>query len=367
MNVVIRADASTQIGTGHVMRCLTLANQLAANGAEVRFMCRAHAGHLISYIEESGFAVERLPSGSHSVANSPGPVSGWLGVPWEQDAQETLLALIRLSAPCDWLIVDHYCLDARWEKAVRHRVEHLMVIDDLANRRHDCDLLLDTGLYSDGGTRYRNLVGESCRVLIGPSYALLRREFRERDREIRIRDGTIRRLLVSFGGADSTGETAKVLAALGDQGLRDLEVDVVVGGANPHLDDLRQRAASLPNVVVHVDTREMAGLMARADLAIGGGGTTTWERLYLGLPSMVIVQAENQIQQTESLVRHGCLLNLGWHHAVSAERIRAELVKLRREPGRVGFMAEQSLALPVGELGAEEVSEKLMEYTHVGT
>lgn len=367
MNIVIRADASTQIGTGHVMRCLTLASQLGADGAEVRFVCRAQAGHLISLIEESGFAVARLSDKSPMTADSAGAVSNWLGVPWEQDAQETLGVMERFNASCDWLIVDHYCLDARWERTVRPRVGNLMVIDDLADRKHDCDLLLDTGLFDEGASRYRSLVGESCRQLTGPGYALLRREFRDCGRDSRKRDGSIRRLLVSFGGADSTGETVKVLTALGAPELRDLEIDVVVGRSNPRLDDLRQETASLPNGVVHVDARNMAALMRRADLAIGGGGTTTWERLYLGLPSMVVVQAENQIQQTESLARHECLFNLGWHHAVSAENIRTELVRLRREARRVRSMAERSLALPVGERGAEEVSRIMMEYTHVGT
>jgi len=299
--VVFRADAALHIGTGHVMRCITLAETLRARGAACRFVCRAHPGHLIEHIRQRGFAVAALPSvPTKAVAPAAdGPRlpahPHWLGADWQTDAEQTRAALG--DEPVDWLVVDHYALDARWEQRLRPACRRLMVIDDLADRPHACDLLLDQNL-GRRATDYAALVPDCCAVLAGPQYALLRPEFaalrpyslarRERPR--------LEHLLVTMGGVDKDNATGRVLDALRCCPLPpDGRLTVVMGARAPWLEHVRGLAATLPwPSDVRVDVDDMAQLMADSDLAIGAAGTTAWERCCLGLPSISMILAPNQ-------------------------------------------------------------------------
>lgn len=182
MNVYFRADAAALIGAGHVMRCLTLAAQLRRRGAAVTFICREFAGNLCDFIARQGFAVRRL-----AVAAGAEPTAAqdtWLGADWRRDAREVREILASQAQPADWLVVDHYAIDWHWERTVRPMVRRLLVIDDLANRRHVCDVLLDQNLHRDAAGRYDGLLPVHCRRLLGPRYALLRPEFWQANRRI---------------------------------------------------------------------------------------------------------------------------------------------------------------------------------------
>ncbi|MBL0225443.1 MAG: UDP-2,4-diacetamido-2,4,6-trideoxy-beta-L-altropyranose hydrolase [Geobacteraceae bacterium] len=177
MMVCIRTDASDVIGSGHVMRCLTLADELRQRGADVIFICRILLGNLIGLIEDKGYSVVRLqqPETEYIAAAEDVAHAAWLGVSWEQDAVDTIDAFGEKHPKL--LIIDNYALDSRWETKLRPYVEKIMVIDDLADRSHDCDLLLDQNLYQSIETRYDKLISESCKRLLGPKYALFRPEF----------------------------------------------------------------------------------------------------------------------------------------------------------------------------------------------
>ena len=302
MTVVFRADASLEIGTGHVMRCLTLAEVLKAKGAKCHFLCREQSGHLSDAIEARGFPVHRLPMGDAepfgAAAHEAGELAhaAWLGASWQQDAAASRPLLKQLSP--DWLVVDHYALDARWEAAVLPGPKtRLLVIDDLADRPHRADLLLDQNL-GRKAEDYVSLVPAHCRVLVGPQHALLRPEFAElRDVSLaRRQHGSLQRLLITLGGVDKDNATGRVLKALKACELPDdLKITVVMGATAPWLDDVKARAAELPwptEVVVNVS--DMARRMAEADIAIGAAGSTSWERCCLGLPTLMLVLAENQ-------------------------------------------------------------------------
>jgi len=178
--IVFRTDAALQIGTGHVMRCLTLAEALAERGAHCRFVCREHSGNLMELIRDRGFDAIGLPVESGRLAteaSSDEPIGAhatWLGADWAVDAEQACAALGDMDA--DWLIVDHYALDVRWERSLRSRCRRLMVIDDLADRIHDCDLLLDQNLGREPRD-YAGLVPDCSAILVGPRFALLRPEF----------------------------------------------------------------------------------------------------------------------------------------------------------------------------------------------
>jgi len=319
--VAFRVDASLQIGSGHVMRCLTLADELKHRGANVIFICRAHSGHLTSLIENKGYKLELLPQTGIEYISSANDVAhaAWLGVPLLQDADDTITALKGIKP--NWLIVDHYAIDNRWETKLRPYVCKIMVIDDLADRPHDCDLLLDQNLYQKLETRYYNMVPQSCHNLLGPKYALLRSEFASARKKLRQRDGHVRRLLVFFGGVDPTNETEKTLQALTGNIDLQIEVDVVVGSGNIHKEQIQNLCSAQNGFIFHCQVNNMAELMASADLSIGGGGATTWERCFLGLPSITIVVAENQLEASMAVENAGAAWNLGWHENVSVTSI----------------------------------------------
>jgi len=300
-HIAFRTDASLQIGTGHVMRCLTLADALQATGAQCHFICREHPGNLIAQIRQRGFSVSILPATAEAlitnelVVEARSNYAAWLGANWAIDAAQTKVGFGETAY--DWLIVDHYALDTRWEQTLRPLCRKLMVIDDLADRPHDCDLLLDQNLGRDADD-YNQLVPDGCTVLAGPHYALLRPEFAAlRDVSLRRRaTPQLKHLLITMGGVDQADATGKVLEVLHDCQLpADLRITVVMGTHAPWLKRVQLLAKLMPqSTEVKVDVNNMSQLMADSDLAIGAAGSTSWERCCLGLPSIIGVQAVNQ-------------------------------------------------------------------------
>lgn len=329
MNIAIRVDASVQLGSGHVMRCLTLAERLHRKGATVVFVCRDEEGSLCDFIASMNYVVHRLRTEDHLEVNV--------------DAEQTINAL-QQDSPLDWLIVDHYGLDRRWETALRVIARQLMVIDDLADRQHGCDLLLDQNFYWNMESRYDRLVPYGCQKFLGPRHALLREEFNEARRTLRQRDGTIRSLLVFFGGADPDNETAKALIGLRQLHRDDLVTDVVVGSQNPHKEDIERICQTIPRTHFHCQVCNMVTLMAKADLAMGAGGATTWERCFLGLPSITVVTADNQLQTTLDIAQTGAIWYLGRSRDLCAEdyaRAVAEAMADGEEMKRKSVVAMQ--------------------------
>lgn len=290
MKIAFRTDASNQIGTGHFMRCLTLADELKKQGAYIRFISRNLPPHLIETLNAKGMEYISLITDATQEPIDELAHSNWLGTSQFQDAQATLQALA--SQSWGWVIVDHYALDERWEKLVRAKCKKLMVIDDIADRQHDCDVLLDQNYYADMQTRYVSKVSSHCQLLLGPRYTLLREEFRTLREKINVRSGDVKKILVFFGGVDADNYTNLAIQALAELNIT-LPVDVVIGYQHPNREQIHQACIN-HGFICHVQTTRIAELMADADLAIGGGGTATWERCCLGLPTISFCLAENQ-------------------------------------------------------------------------
>ena len=356
MMVVFRVDASAKMGIGHLMRCLTLAEGLRSRGKEVRFICRAQPGNLIGLLKRRAMPVTVLPDAPEARSQGESDYAAWLGVSQAQDASQTIEALAGRRP--DWLIVDHYGLDAKWEQQLRPHVQHLMVIDDLADRPHDCDLLLDQNFAIEPEMRYRDLVPAACRLLLGPRYALLRREYRLWRQTLRPRDGRVRRVLVFLGGADPGHATSLALTALSTPELRHLHVDVVVGGNNPHRSALEAQARSRPRTTLHGHRPHLADLMAQADLAVGAGGVTTWERLCLGLPSLVISIAENQKPACVALAEAGVIYYAGDVGSLDEGKLSEHLCRILKDPKELVRMSEEG-ELMVDGWGVQRVVEAL--------
>ena len=368
--VIIRADASTRIGSGHVMRCLTLAEELRDTGAEVSFISRAHLGNLNELIREKGFQCHELPSAQEIEENphdTRSEYASWLGVSQQRDAQETIEA-IGNDRP-DWLIVDHYGLDEEWEKLLRPHVSKIMVIDDLADRRHDCDVLLDQNYFTNGEKRYDKLVSPACTKLLGPKYALLRREFREARKNLRERTGGVKRVLVFFGGADPDNITGLAIEALSAPELHHLQVDVVIGAQNPNREAVVKLVQDRPATTLHIQASNMAELMCEADLAIGAGGSTTWERCCMGLPSLTIPIAENQIPSTRDLCDLGVIMSLGNEGEISDKRLKEAVILVLAKPNALLAMSQIGMKMVSGD-GVKHLIElisgelKEIEFTH---
>jgi UDP-2,4-diacetamido-2,4,6-trideoxy-beta-L-altropyranose hydrolase len=316
MRVAFRADASIQIGTGHVMRCLTLADALRLRGHTCTFVCRDHPGNLVELIAQKGFEVRSLslpvPVVPDLKDDAPLAHADWLGVSWQQDAEQTMGVLA--GEHFEWLVVDHYALDVRWERWVASIANQVMAIDDLADRPHGCHLLLDQNLGRQSGD-YAHWVPEGCLSLIGPRYALLRPEFAElRAQSLERRQGfSLKRILVTLGGVDRDNITGQVLEALAQSRLpNEAVLDVVMGASAPALDAVRKQVETLPfRVSVSVNVTDMAERMCLADLCIGAAGSTSWERCCLGLPTILVVLAGNQESGARALDEAGAARVIG--------------------------------------------------------
>ncbi len=323
----VRVDSSEAIGSGHLMRCLTLAERMREDGWEVHFICRDLPGSLAALVGRQGFYLHLLPRHRHD-ASLEG-YAAWLTVSQEIDAAETR-EVLQTFPSVGRLVIDSYALDREWERRLRPLVREIFVIDDLANRPHDCDTLLDQNFYRDMEKRYIGLVPPTCRLLLGPRHALLRREFYEARKTLRRRDGKLRRILVFYGGSDQTCETEKAIAALLQLKLSNVNVDVVVGGGNPRWEPIRNICDEHDFLHYHLQVSNMAEIMAKADLCLGAGGTTTWERCFLGLPAIVTAIAENQFEICRDCAEAGLIYYLGKWDEVTQEDIAAGIERLMK-------------------------------------
>jgi UDP-2,4-diacetamido-2,4,6-trideoxy-beta-L-altropyranose hydrolase len=310
------------------MRCLALAGCLADRGARIRFLCAKYPGHLGAQIIASGMEIVLLPP---------------------EDALDEAVAARALAdfAPATLLVVDHYGLDVRWERAMRPLAKRIMVIDDLADRGHACDLLLDQNLHEGAQERYAGRVPRGCRMLLGPRHALLRSEFAQPGLA-RTRDGAINRVLVSYGGSDPDNESGKALDAIASLGLRAPQTELVLGTGNPRRQAIAERARIMNTVRVHEQTDEMARLISDCDLALGGCGVSAWERCALGMPALVTVMAEHQSESARILHKRGAVSCLGDGSRVDAAALARALEWAIASPRDIAAMGRNAFAVTAG-------------------
>jgi UDP-2,4-diacetamido-2,4,6-trideoxy-beta-L-altropyranose hydrolase len=349
MRVLIRADASVTIGSGHIARCLTLAHVLKNMGADVCFACRALAGHPLERLIHQGFVTYALPA--RYCEDEEQDIEAAL--PWQADVSamgEQLQGQPRF----DWLIVDHYGLDARWEQAARVFAGRIMAIDDLANRPHAVDLLLDQNFSAQVIDQpYARWVGPECHTFLGPRFALLRDEFQCEPIAIKPR---VERVLVNFGGFDAAGQVFAAMQAL--DGFDEVQVDFVAGLHNPHWQAMSALAAARPDWRLHTLTGDFFALMQSADLFIGAGGGTTWERAALGLPTVCISVANNQQLNAQLLAEAGVHLYLGPHGQLDTLQLRHAIARVIGDTALRRSFAHASRRLVDGR-GARRIAEAL--------
>ena len=294
---VFRVDASVRIGTGHVMRCLTLAKELEKKNANCVFVCQSREGDCIEFINKNGFKVLKIDGGYDEFEINI-------------DAKNTLEIIA--DQKFDWLIIDHYEIDAKWESKVRTIAKKIMVIDDLANRKHDCNILIDQNIRINARERYKELIPNECKLIFGPSNVILRTDFD--NIKIKNRTGEIKHILVYFGGNDIHNQAFKSIKAL--KQYPDISADIIIGSNHPFQDLIIKESTTSLIVSKSLD---MSDAMKRADLAFGVCGVAAWERCAMGLPTLVCINAENQREDSENLYRLGAIELLGESNEIDTD------------------------------------------------
>ena len=362
MDIAFRVDASIEIGSGHVMRCLTLADAFKAHGVRSHFVCREHDGNMIDVIAQKGYLVYRLPVEEviNKFCHEGEPEHfEWLGADWETDAEKTEKHFEDIKL--EWLIVDHYALEKKWESKLRRESRKIMVIDDLADRYHECDVLLDQ-TYGQEKNRYSCLVPSCCHLMLGAKFALLRPEFhRLRESSLAKRDKPIAsHLLITMGGVDKDDATSDVLSAIeGSELPSDCIISVVMGASAPWLEKVREKALMLPwNVSVKVDVSNMAELMASSFLVIGAAGSTSWERCSLGVPTIMAILAKNQRVIASGLALAGAASVFEADDADFVSLVRERLNECLADPVQLVSMSASARDVCKGD-GVERVINRL--------
>ncbi len=335
--VIFRCDASHKIGSGHVYRNVALAKSLKTLGYTPTFIQRAHPGNLGHFVEAQGFRSILLPVDNEYIVGAnlgPDDYEGWLGTSWSKDAEETIDTIYKSKEERpEWVVIDHYGLDHRWERKLRVHTDRIMVIDDLANRKHEADVLLDQNYFINASERYADLIPEHTQTLLGPRYAILRPEYSElhiKQQEKCYKDEENLRMLVNFGGVDRSNQTLRVLHILCKEPslAKKLQVTAVAGANNKCLPEVHKLKDFLPSLQVHSHVDDFASLMVKQDLAIGAPGTTTWERLCLRLPTIAIAIADNQEEPAQNLARSGFITYLGRDEKISDQEILESILTL---------------------------------------
>ncbi|MCE2517196.1 MAG: UDP-2,4-diacetamido-2,4,6-trideoxy-beta-L-altropyranose hydrolase [Alphaproteobacteria bacterium] len=311
MNIAFRVDGSRQIGTGHIMRCLSLAHYLMENGSHCSFITRPAEGDLIEKISSLGINILELPEATATEIepDEMRPYANWLGTSQHQDALDTI-ELLNGDTP-DWIVIDHYAIDQDWARLLRPHCRHIMVLDDMNTTTHDCDVLLNQNLNSTADD-YQSYVPEQCVVLTGPQFALLRPEFTEAaDAATHHQHLTTKtEVLVSMGGVDATNTARDVLKAIANRDHHnDVKIHLVVGPSAPWKENLENLSKEMPyEIELHINPPSMAALMARADIAIIAAGSTSWECCAMAMPMIALPLVDNQMHVAEHLEQHGAAL-----------------------------------------------------------
>ena len=320
MKCFIRVDSSTIMGSGHFMRCLVLAKFIRkAVSADIFFICRDLDGNVAFLARESGFSVLLLPPAEHK--NDLSGYESWLTVTLEQDANDTIDAIFSSleGDKADYIIVDNYAIDETWERRLRPFVKKIFVIDDLANRKHDCDFLLDQTYGIENTNKYIDLVPSKCVRFFGTSYSLLKSDYRKLRKEIDLIRYKVQNVMVFFGGSDDTGETVKVLKAIKYGKFNQYHFIVIVGESNPKKDFVKACCENLDNVEFHCQVENMEHYISISDIALASAGVNTWERCILGLPSIITMTADNQHEIVHQMREKSAAIILGSYESINCE------------------------------------------------
>jgi UDP-2,4-diacetamido-2,4,6-trideoxy-beta-L-altropyranose hydrolase len=358
MNIMFRVDASRIIGTGHIMRCLTLANELKKQGENTIFCSRHLTENLENMIVSLGHQLIKLiDKDKVEINHQVDQYSSWLETSQDFDANE-VIAKVKLEN-IDWVVVDHYALDTCWHKKIKENYKDIKIlaINDLFEKSHSCNLFLNQNVVLNEDSAYKTLLDTTVSKLLGPKYSLLRDEFNQYREQAEIRKNGVKNILVFFGGIDIDNVTGKALSALAQIENDTFSVKVVIGAAHPKADEIKQMCVTYGyNLNIQIDN--MAELMAWADLSIGASGSASWERSCLGLPSIIITLADNQVAIAKAAESVGLIKYLGKNEEVDQLSIKSAVIELCNNSDELNRMSETCFEYTDG-FGKKRVIEKM--------
>ncbi len=344
MRLLLRADASAQIGMGHVMRCLALAQACHSQCGEAIFAMSVAGGAVANQLERQGVSILRF-------TGTPGS---------RADAEWTSTLARRQQA--SWVVIDGYQFDGAYQRRLRTGQFSVLAMDDFGHAGHYySDLVVNQNIFAEEVT-YDNREPHT-RLLLGTRYALLRQEFLRHRREPRTRPtNAATNVLVTLGGADPNNITSIVLRAFEVLARHELKIRVVIGLSNPHRLDLeRQRQDMQCDVELLAERADLPELMAWADIAITGAGATCWELAYMGLPMVTVTLAENQEGIAAGLAKAGAALSAGWGHEVSPADLAGIVHGLLDDPLARRRLAQRARKLVDGR-GAQRVLDQMVSH-----
>lgn len=355
INICFRVDSSSFIGIGHLKRCLALANELRNMDVNSLFLCSDLDGNVNSLVKDNGFElleykIPKIVGCDENKAVYPSQISDTFEQP----------VIDFISKTADAVILDHYFIPSSWENKIQKLRLPLVVIDDLADRPHHCDIVVDTNHLGDRTPfRYDDLVSHDCLKLLGPKFSILGTEYSQLQ-NLKPRNGKVKRILVCMGGADHKNETLKVLSGVKKLNRSDLFFDVVIGPSNQFKQIIINTCQEMSNARLHIAPTSLLPLMNDADLMISGGGTTNWERLCLGLPGIIIGIAENQREINEVLHSDNLAFYLGQSENVSEKDIIKALVMATENKNLLLEQSNNSMLVIDGK-GAYRLAKKIKE------
>ena len=358
LKILFRADASVQQGTGHIMRCLVIADELRKRGHECIFLTQPFLPDFLAQIEDRQHRLVFLKQNKMDLEydSKDNEYLAWLGRPIIQDAMETL-DVIKYERP-NVIIADHYAINAIWTSIVSCQEVKTVVIDDLADREHYCDLLIDQN-FGRTPEQYRELVSEKTKILAGAEYIFIKDDFRKTRKaaqKARL-NRCPKRLNICMGGIDKDNATYKVLETIGKLNyFKNWDIDIVLRSAAPYANILREYVANQKlRMQLHFDADNVAELFSSADLAIGAGGVTLWERCCMGLPTVLLTIADNQIPAALAMTKTGAVIYAGdirkqhWEN-----KFDAKLQTLTQDSGVIHTMSTKAFDICDG-TGIEKV------------
>ncbi|MDO5679072.1 MAG: UDP-2,4-diacetamido-2,4,6-trideoxy-beta-L-altropyranose hydrolase [Pelistega sp.] len=316
MRIGFRVDAAIHIGMGHLQRCLTLANYLTSVGHSCIFFCRNYGDDFYSDVVRCGHQLIIIGN-SNYVKNIY--KNNWLSVSLRTDLND-FIAQIK-NTPIDACVIDHYGIDEQWEKEVQKHFKKIIVIDDLADRKHSCDILIDQNFLPNYAERYNKLVPRYTKKLLGPQFVLLRPEFKmlRLDKATKNDSSDLPKILINFGGAGRFELLSKVVKAVNLN--HKFTFTIITGKLHKHEFQQLLHLANGRNVEIHEFTQNMARLMHESDFAVGACGSTVWERFCLGLNSALVILADNQTAVLNFLHSKNLIDSLGWYHNLTLDAL----------------------------------------------
>lgn len=358
MKIVFRVDGNSEIGLGHFMRCLSLAKQCGKEH-DIWFLSQEVSSALLSLLQQANVALLPIFVDSHQINNeSTNQHTDEQSTPQEKEAIICLETLaLQGVGDVDLLIVDHYGLSDIFCSKMRDKAKNILVIDDLANRPHDCDILLDQNFFEDAKSRYKGLLPEHCITLLGPQFAILRDEFYQKQ-------GINRRknhLVVCFGGSDPMNLTERVVDILISLKLNTITADIVVGSGYNRVEQLEVKVKQHENMTLYVDCPTISRLMHRGSIMIGAGGSMHWERAHCGIPGLIITLAENQRQTTQWLDKNGCCVWLGDADDIDDWQISQGIEAAINSPKRMQDIATNAMNLVGKATNSASIAELILE------